>query len=201
MQGLAKAQTLVDQGDRGQSPQGELPSPALPAGLRLRQYQDHGAVSPFGKSLLDLCCSAIYQNLNGRVAGDTTGRLTFPPPQGGRLVDYFVATYALSGFQPTSTVQVCQPESDHRPLHLRLHLPHTSTPASLPPPQHLQRFRHCSERVSEYFANLATHLSSTGAEGDPATWLQTCIATSAAATHGVQKPTGAAHAPKPLFDA
>ena len=43
---------FVDQGDRGQSPKGELPSHVLPAGLRLRQSQDHGAISRcFGKSL------------------------------------------------------------------------------------------------------------------------------------------------------
>ena len=120
---------FVDQGDRGQSPEGELPSPALPAGLRLRQVQDHGAISPFGKSLLDLCCSANMLIMNGRVAGDTKGKLTFPHPQGGSLVDYFIATYAMFGLQPTLTIQDSQPESGHCPLHLSLHIPHTSTPA------------------------------------------------------------------------
>ena len=51
-------------------------------------------------------------------------------------MDYSVATYAF-GLQPTPTpivtVQASQPEPDHRLLHLSLHLPHTSTPASLPP--------------------------------------------------------------------
>ena len=74
-----------------------------------------------------------------------------------------------------------------------LHLPHTSAPASLPLSQRLQSFRHCPERVSQYCAHLATHLSKTGAEENPATWMQTCIATSAAcmhaATHGLQMPT------------
>ena len=35
---------FVDQGDQGQSPEGDLPSPAIPAGLCLRQSQGHGAI-------------------------------------------------------------------------------------------------------------------------------------------------------------
>ena len=54
--------------------------------------------------------------------------------------------------------------------------------------------------MSEYTLPIS-HLSNTSAEGDRATCLQTCIATSAAATHGLQKPTRATHAPKPWFDA
>ena len=111
-----------------------------------------------------------------------------------QIADYFVATYTLFDLQLTLTVQVSQPKSDHCPLHLSLHLPHTSTPASLPPPQRLQKFRHSSVRVSQYCAHLATQLSNIRVEEHPATWLKTCIATSSAATHGLQLPTRATHA-------
>ena len=139
---------FVDRGQRGQSPEGELPLPTLPTGLRQRLSQDHGAISPFGRSLLDLCCSANMLIMNGRVAGDIAGKLTFPHPQGGSVVDYFVASYALFQLQPSLLVRDIQPESDYWPLHLSLRLPHGSTQTLPQPSQYIPKLRHRPERVA-----------------------------------------------------
>ena len=178
----------MDRGDRGQSPEGELPSPALSTGLRPRQSQDYCAISHLEKKLLDLCCSANMLRTHGRVAGDTPGMFTFPIPRGksSGVLGSHVCTLWLA---TTLAVQEGQPKSDHCPLHLSLRLPRTSTPAPLPTPQHLQSSGTALERVSQHCAHLATHLSNASAEENPAPWLQTCISTSAAATHGLQMPT------------
>ena len=122
---------FVDQELQGQSPEGALPLPALPTGLHTRQSQDIGAITPFGRCLLDMCCATDLLILNGRVAGDRVGKLTFPHPQGGSVVDYFIASSALFALHPSLNVSETQPESDHRPLHLHLHLPSPSMPNML----------------------------------------------------------------------
>ena len=47
-----------------------MPQPALPTGLHLRQSQDTGAITSFGRSLLELCCATSMLIMNGRVTGD-----------------------------------------------------------------------------------------------------------------------------------
>ena len=192
---------FVEAGLLGQTPEGDLPQPALPTGLHLRQSQDTGAISPFGRCLLELCCATSMLIVNGRVTGDRLGKLTFPHPQGGSVVDYFIASYALFASHPCLIVGDTLPESDHRPLHLYLRLP---CPPPLPIPQHLhliQKLRHRPQCVPQYRDELAAQLSTTCPADNPAEWLQACIVTSATSTHGVQSSSQRPQASKPWFDA
>ena len=51
-----------------------------------------------------MCCATDLLILNGRVTGDRVGKLTFPHPQGGSVVDYFIASSALFALHPFLTV-------------------------------------------------------------------------------------------------
>ena len=119
---------FVEAGLLRQIPEGDLPQAALPTGLHLRQSQDTGAITPFGRCLLDLCCATSILIMNGRVTGDSIGKLSFPHPQGGSVVDYFIASYALFASHPCLIVGDILPEFDHRPLHVYLNL--VPTPSS-----------------------------------------------------------------------
>ena len=198
---IGQGADFVDQELQGQSPEGVLPLPALLTGLDPRQSQDIGAITPFGRYLLDMWCATDLLILNGRVTGDRVGKLTFPHPQGGSVVDYFTASSALFALHPSLTVSETQPESDHRPLHLHLHLPSPSTPTMLQHSQCMQKLRHRPHLIPPYRDALATQLSKASTMQNSAEWLQACIATSATATHGLQSFTHTLHAPKPCFDA
>ena len=129
------------------------------------------------------------------------GKLTFPHPQGGSVVDYFIASSALFALHPSLTLSETQPESDHRPLHLHLHLPSPSMPNMLQHSHCMQKLRHRPHLIPQYRDALATQLSIASTMQNSAEWLQACIATSATATHGMQPSTHTLHAPKPWFDA
>ena len=192
---------FVDLELQGQTSEGALPLPALPTGLHTRQSQDIGAITPFGRCLLDMCCATDLLILNGRVTGDRVGKLTFPHPQGGSVVDYFIASSALFALHPSLTVSETQAELDHRPLHLHLHLPSPSMPSMLQHFHCMQKLRHRPHLIPQYRDALATQLSKASSMQNSAEWLQACIAKSATAPHGLQSSTHTLHAPKPWFDA
>ena len=191
------------------SPEGALPLPQLPTGLRPRRSCDQGAINLFGRQLLALCSSTGMLLLNGRVPGDEHGQLTFPylrnGATGGSLIDYFVASPALFSLQPTLHVAPLAVESDHCPLLLTLHRPAAPTPpAPTPPPaQRILKYRHHPAHTDDYCLTLATLLNRDAAQAasDPGTWLQNCIAEAARSTHGLQgnRETTPFHAP--WFDA
>ena len=55
-----------------------------------------------------MCCGTDLLMLNGRVTGDRLGKLTFPHPRGGSVVDYIIASSALFALHPSLTMSETQ---------------------------------------------------------------------------------------------
>lgn len=83
-----------------------------------RENSDKG-VNTHGKNLLQLCRSLGLYIINGRLRGDTFGRLTHSSALGSSTVDYSITDLDLS-YLRAFTVQPLTPLSDHSPITLYL---------------------------------------------------------------------------------
>ena len=93
----------------------------------------------YGKQILDLCISAELRILNGRILGDTMGRLTSYNFRGTAVDDYCICSASLLNSVLSFEVdEYCPLLSDHCPITLTLHsymvnLPDTQLKTFNPP--------------------------------------------------------------------
>ena len=69
-----------------------------------------------GKRLLEICISANFRILNGRVSGDSLGRVTFHGKNGVSVVDYAVCDQDLFSHVANFVVKDPLRLSDHSPI-------------------------------------------------------------------------------------
>ena len=69
-----------------------------------------------GKRLLEICISADFRILNGRVSGDSLGRVTFHGKNGVSVVDYAVCDQDLLSHVANFVVKDPLHLSDHSPI-------------------------------------------------------------------------------------
>ena len=168
----------------------------------------------FGKQLLNLCQDTGLLIYNGRMRGDEAGKSTCHASNGSSVVDYFIGNANMIRHDSLMHVQELQPESDHCPLTLAVHLlgqvHHPSQAGSAqaqpgrgqgtgPLPQ-MPKLRYASQKSEAYQYHLAQslqfHFSPDSAPEDNtcfATALQECIFSAATRAFGHHKPRNDHH--------
>ena len=90
--------------------------------LNERQVIKEQTTNSYGKQIIDLCISAKLRILNGRILGDTMGRITSYNYRGTAIDDYSICSASLLNTVLTFEVGDYSPLlSDHCPITLTLH--------------------------------------------------------------------------------